>query len=334
MTSRRLVPGCMSSRTTPQSPHPRRIVPDLARTPRGSLLRLQQTVGNQAVQRLLQRGPADAPAQGASDPDQAESSAVGSLVEGYPIQPGTTDGLDPRITSEDQTVGDVNTQIYTVRSTLTLTKKGLRAHLAQLANGQLEPFEERLIESWGDSPSAWLTPLMRIGDEGIAGYVLDSSASSGGIRTLYSRGGELLLTQYLDEKGVVSEGLGPLEWVWVVGGIAAIGRLALAKYAAKRAAAAEAAAIESKKIFLPDSEAVIAVIKDGEIIASAHSGTGHPEFVQRALGYTKETLPRGLEVVTIGKLEGKLVALRSQTFHGNMLPASFAAQEAARRVYR
>ena len=259
---------------------------------------------------------------------------MGSLREDYPIQSGTSDALERRLTSDDQTVGDVHTSIFADRSTLTLTKAGLQARLTQLAHGPLEPFEERLIESWGDHPSAWLTPLIRIGDQGIAGYVLDSSATDGAIRTLYSRSGELLLTQYLSEKGAVSEGLGPLDWVLVAGGIAAIGRLALAKYAAKRVAAAEVAAIASKKIFLSDSDAVIAVVEDGKIIASGHSAIGHPEFVQRELGYTPETLPRGLEVVTIGKIEGKIVALLSQTFHGGARVASFAAQEAAKNVYR
>jgi hypothetical protein len=87
----------------------------------------------------------------------------------------------------------------------------------------------------------------------------------------------------------------------------------------------------AKKIFLTEQEAVLAVIKDGKILASTRNSLlSHEVFVQRAIG----ALPEGAEVVTIGKLDGLITAFRSRTFHGNELPASQSAIDAARRVYK
>lgn len=86
-----------------------------------------------------------------------------------------------------------------------------------------------------------------------------------------------------------------------------------------------------QKIFLPESEGVLAVIKDGKILASSRNTLmSHAEFVKRNIG----TLPEGAEVVTIGKLDGQITALLSQGIHGRTLPASQAAIDAARNVYK
>jgi hypothetical protein len=87
---------------------------------------------------------------------------------------------------------------------------------------------------------------------------------------------------------------------------------------------------QAGKTFLTEQEAVLAVIKDGKILAqTSNSSLSHATFVQRALG----TLPEGAEVVTIGKLDGVITAFRSRTFHGNELPASQAAIDAAKKAF-
>lgn len=91
------------------------------------------------------------------------------------------------------------------------------------------------------------------------------------------------------------------------------------------------------KEFLSDSDLVLPVVKDGKIIAAtrASHSLSHAEFVRRELGWTPETLPAGVEVVSIGKHEGVIGALRSVGFHKKTsLPASAAAQTAARARYR
>jgi hypothetical protein len=300
------------------------------------VLALQRVAGNRAVQSLVQRQSADAPtAQDASGADGSGSTGVGSLVEDYHIYFGEADQLERRVTPHDNPVGDVNWRTYTEDSVLHLTPTGLQNHLSQLAHGPLEPFEAGLVATWGKDPSDVITPLIRIGDKGIAGLVVESGGWGRRARTLYSRSGDVVLREGITEPGVVSEGLGPLDWVLVVGGVAALGRLALAKYAAKRAVAAEAAAIAASKEFVPEGQYVLAVIQDGKIIRTSYNTSlSHEVFVERELGWTKADLPAGAEVVSIGKYQGEIQTMLSSSFHNSGLPASAAAQEAARRAYR
>jgi hypothetical protein len=116
----------------------------------------------------------------------------------------------------------------------------------------------------------------------------------------------------------------------------------LAKELEKKAATKAAGA---GKTFIREDEGVLAVIKDGKIIARAPAtGTlSHEKFVVDKLGKdaivkkggSVELAPsyKGAEVVTIGKHGRDVGALRSRTFHGNELPASQAAQDAVKREY-
>jgi hypothetical protein len=252
------------------------------------------------------------------------------ITELYPIHPGAENkGLQLRTRSYDETVGDVYRIRYVDTSFWILNQSGLRAYLSLLAHGPLGRFEENLIRTWGNEPSDVLTPLVRHDDESyvLIGLILVTGGSGDRITTAYTRQGEVL-RQYHDEAGLVNMGLGPIDWALMLAGAAAIAKLGLAKAAAWRAAAKAAA----RKEFIHESEAVFAVIKDGEIIASSrNTSLSHAEFVEREL---PGGLPEGAEVVTIGKHRGEIGAIRSATFHTRELPASAAAQEAARRAYR
>lgn len=86
----------------------------------------------------------------------------------------------------------------------------------------------------------------------------------------------------------------------------------------------------SSQIVLREGDAVLAVVHEGKILASTKDiSLSHAEFVSREIG----TLPAGAEVVTIGKFQNDVVALLSRTFHDTQLPASMAAQEAARAAF-
>jgi RHS repeat-associated protein len=89
-------------------------------------------------------------------------------------------------------------------------------------------------------------------------------------------------------------------------------------------------AINNSQIFLREGDAVLAIIKDGEVIRMGDVGLSHEVFGERAMG----ALPQGAEVVTIGKSGGQIYALTSRTFSGTQTNASQAAQDAAQLVFR
>ena len=91
------------------------------------------------------------------------------------------------------------------------------------------------------------------------------------------------------------------------------------------------AAAADSRILLQEGDALLAVVKDGRIIAKTSDvALSHTSFVNRALG----GLPEGARVVTIGKFEGSVRALNSRTFHGNQLPAPQDVQSAVGAFYR
>ena len=75
---------------------------------------------------------------------------------------------------------------------------------------------------------------------------------------------------------------------------------------------------------------ILAVVKDGKVLARAHSGLSHEELVRRSLG----DVPEGASVVTIGKFQGEIVVKNSYSFSGNQGPASWEIVEAMRRLYK
>jgi hypothetical protein len=87
----------------------------------------------------------------------------------------------------------------------------------------------------------------------------------------------------------------------------------------------------ASRITLTEGDAVLAVAHNGKIIAQTSDVLlSHELFVSRYVG----KLPAGAEVLTIGKFGGQVNALTSKTFHGTQLPASEAAQAAARAAFK
>jgi hypothetical protein len=74
------------------------------------------------------------------------------------------------------------------------------------------------------------------------------------------------------------------------------------------------------RTFIPKNTTVLAVVKDGQILAqSTDQVMSHAEFVSRTIG----CVPEGAEVITIYKTgSGEIIANRSLTYHQNALPAS------------
>ncbi len=86
-----------------------------------------------------------------------------------------------------------------------------------------------------------------------------------------------------------------------------------------------------KQLIIEGNDGVLAVIKDGRIIAQTRNlSLSHADFVKRELG----VVPEGAEVVTIGKFRGKIEVQKSVTFHGSSLPASQEAYDAANKAFQ
>jgi len=112
------------------------------------------------------------------------------------------------------------------------------------------------------------------------------------------------------------------------GGVALLARIGIGGGGAARAARAASDA----RVFVPEGESVLAVVKDGTILRYTTDITlSHAEFVRRAVG----VLPEGAEAVTIGKYNGVISAMTSSYFNaGQPGIASEAAQVAARSAFR
>ena len=78
------------------------------------------------------------------------------------------------------------------------------------------------------------------------------------------------------------------------------------------------------KQVLPDNEPILAVVKDGKVIATSNASLSHSELVARQLG---GQLPDGAKVVTIIKERGVISVMNSRTFAGNTLPAPQAVKD-------
>jgi hypothetical protein len=126
----------------------------------------------------------------------------------------------------------------------------------------------------------------------------------------------------------IHQGVGKAALGGAIGGAAGgvLGGMAKAARAAGRVGDAAAAARQ----FIPEGEAVLAVVKEGKILAQGHAGLSHAELVRRTVGQ----LPEGARVVTIGKHQGQVQVLDSRTFHGNQLPAPQDVIDAMRGLFR
>jgi len=84
------------------------------------------------------------------------------------------------------------------------------------------------------------------------------------------------------------------------------------------------------KIKMRDGDAILIMVKDGEVIHhSWNMSLPHVEFVRRATGQ----LPEGAWVGTASKLEGQVAAISSKYFFGYQLPAPPEVAEAVKRTF-
>lgn len=84
-------------------------------------------------------------------------------------------------------------------------------------------------------------------------------------------------------------------------------------------------------IELQDGDVILAVVQNGQIIATSTPALSHAELVNRQFG---GEVPPGAEVVTIVKANGQVTAITSMTYSGTQVPASAAAQAAAKAAYQ
>ena len=123
-----------------------------------------------------------------------------------------------------------------------------------------------------------------------------------------------------------------IAYAWAAGEAATLGLSGYLSYLSRSSALTTSVEEVSAvgRITLREGDAVLAIVKDGRVIAQTSDVMlSHAEFVRRTVGI----LPSGAEVVTIGKFNGQIMALSSQTFYGNQLPSS-AAQEAANLFFK
>ncbi len=86
----------------------------------------------------------------------------------------------------------------------------------------------------------------------------------------------------------------------------------------------------SDKIKMRDGDAILIMVKDGEVIHhSWNMSLPHVEFVRRATGH----LPEGAWVGTASKLDGEVVAISSKHFFGYQLPAPTDVADAVKRTF-
>jgi hypothetical protein len=84
-------------------------------------------------------------------------------------------------------------------------------------------------------------------------------------------------------------------------------------------------------VTLRDGETLLAVVRDGQVVASTRDiALSHAEFVRRTFG----SLPEGAWVGTIRKSDGEVTPFNSRTFYGNQLPAAPAVIDAVRMNFR
>jgi RHS repeat-associated protein len=171
-----------------------------------------------------------------------------SVVEDYPITPGSENKLTQVFRREDVGQGDVVRYEYYDKSSRTLNQSGLESYLSDRAHGPLTDFEKSLVNRWeriGRDDRWVLTPVYQLGG-GLIGYNLLTGSSGNRTLTSYNRSGEIVDVEYV-EPALVNKGLGPIDYYFLLrGGLSvakgsfSLAKNTLAKFAAKRAAAAEA----------------------------------------------------------------------------------------------
>ena len=86
----------------------------------------------------------------------------------------------------------------------------------------------------------------------------------------------------------------------------------------------------SQKIRMRDGDAILVMVKDGEVIHhSWNMSLPHVEFVRRTTG----ELLAGAWVGTVSKLDGEIMAITSKHFFNYQLPAPPDVDVAIRQVF-
>jgi hypothetical protein len=129
-----------------------------------------------------------------------------------------------------------------------------------------------LVNTWGKDPVDTLIPLIKIGDEGLVGYILDTGGSGGRTRTLYSRSG-VKLREFSTEAPLINMGLGPIDYFLLAAGAVSLGKYAIGKFVAKRAAAAAAVeAVEAEAAFVVPTKTVGRHMSPAELAKMKQTG--------------------------------------------------------------
>lgn len=87
----------------------------------------------------------------------------------------------------------------------------------------------------------------------------------------------------------------------------------------------------TQKITMRDGDAILVIVKDGEVIHHAwNMSLPHVEFVRRATGQ----LPEGAWVGTVTKMDGEVMAVTSKYFFNYQLPAPKEVDDAIQRKFQ
>jgi hypothetical protein len=90
------------------------------------------------------------------------------------------------------------------------------------------------------------------------------------------------------------------------------------------------ACIVKEKIRMRDGDAILVMVKDGEVLHySSNMSLPHAEFVRRTTGQ----LPESAWVGTVSKLDGEVAAISSKHFFGYQLPAPPEVAEVVKRSF-
>ena len=97
--------------------------------------------------------------------------------------------------------------------------------------------------------------------------------------------------------------------------------------------AADAAASAGAKVLIPEGEALLVAVRNGEVVAqTADVALSHTRLAQKAFGST--TLPEGAWIGTVGKVGGRINALNSKSFYGSQGAAPGEITDLMRSLFR
>jgi hypothetical protein len=187
-----------------------------------------------------------------SSPAQADKPQ--DYVTDYPIVPGNENKLEIKDDVSVHTFPTISVEHH-IDGYREANAAGLQERLGELNGGRpLTDFEKGLVANWGKDSSVTIVPIMKVGEEGVQGYAITAGGSGDRVTTTYDRQGNQIGQPRHYEAGLVSEGLGPIDYFLgaraakgIVGGL--IGRV-------RAGLAGEAAEVAGKKLAQEEGEAV------------------------------------------------------------------------------